>query len=200
MINNKTHSKVEISTFQQVKQGNKRCGDDYVTIETESSFICALADGLGSGEGAHCSANIAMEVVKDYYDEDVSLILDKCNQALIHERGVVITILKFYFDTNEIIYGNIGNVETFLFSKEGEMRRPIPVPGYLCGRKFRYRLERFPMCDGSYFVLHSDGMTISRTDQESIKHSECPNTSIQQIAQKAQKKNDDIAVIVGRMT
>ncbi|RSL29155.1 hypothetical protein D7Z54_32750 [Salibacterium salarium] len=199
MIENKTHSKVVISTFQQVKQGNKRCGDDYVTIETDSYFICALADGLGSGERAYCSASTAMEVVRDYHDEDVPFILERCNRALIQERGVVISILKFSFDTKEIIYGNIGNIETFLFSREGNMRRPIPAPGYLSGRKFQYRMDRFQISEGSHFVLHSDGMTISRSDQQSIKHAGCPNTSIQELAQKAQKQNDDITVIIGRM-
>ncbi|MFZ4454440.1 PP2C family serine/threonine-protein phosphatase [Salibacterium aidingense] len=200
MIENKTHSKVEIAAFQQKKSGTNQCGDDYVTIETEACFLCALADGLGSGEGAYHSASIAMNTVRQHYDQDMDVILDKCNRALLHERGVVLTILKVVFDTNEIIYGNIGNIETYLFSEEGDMKRPIPAPGYLSGRKFKYRKLSYSMSQGTHFVMHSDGIKFTRSDQQSVQHMGCPRTAIKHFAEKAQRQNDDITVIIGYIT
>ncbi|MGY4691203.1 PP2C family serine/threonine-protein phosphatase [Salibacterium sp. K-3] len=200
MIENKTHAKVEISAFQQEKEGSRCCGDDYVTIEAESYFLCALADGLGSGEPAYRSASIAMDIIRAYHDEDIETVLQQCNRALLHERGVVITILKVDFDASEIVYGNIGNVETYLFSEDGDMKRPVPALGYLSGRNFKFQLQRYPIKQGSHFVMHSDGIKFTRSDQENVKHSRCPRTSIQYFAEKAQKQNDDITVVVGTIT
>ncbi|MFB4165184.1 PP2C family serine/threonine-protein phosphatase [Alteribacillus sp. JSM 102045] len=200
MIENKTHSKVDIAAFQQGKKGNYCCGDAYVTVEADNYFICALADGLGSGEGAYHSSKIAMDVIREHHQENVPNLLEKCNRALIQERGVVITILKVYFTTNEIVYGNIGNIGTFLFSDKGESTRPIPAPGYMSGRKFQYRLAHFPFRKGFQFLLHSDGVTVSQSDQQWLKNAHSPELSIQHLSKKAKNQNDDVTIIAGFIT
>ncbi|SDI21998.1 PP2C family serine/threonine-protein phosphatase [Alteribacillus bidgolensis] len=200
MIENKTHSKVDIAAFQQEKKGNYRCGDAYVTVETDDYFICALADGLGSGEGAYRSAKKAMDIIEQYHHENVPSMLEKCNRALIQERGVVITILKACFSVNEIVYGNIGNIGTYLISDKGEASRPIPAPGYMSGRKFQYRLAHFPFRKGFQFLLHSDGITISQADQQWIKTSRSPECSIQHLSKKAKNYDDDTTIIAGFIT
>ncbi|WP_170841190.1 PP2C family serine/threonine-protein phosphatase [Salibacterium halotolerans] len=200
MIENQTHAKVEIAAFQQEKEGANCCGDDYVTVETDSYFLCALADGLGSGEPAYRSSSVAMDMVRKYHDQSIETMLHQCNRALFHERGVVITILKVDFAFNEIIYGNIGNVETYLFNQDGVMNRPMPMSGYLSGRPFKYRMQQYPIEQGTHFVMHSDGIKFSKSDREKMKHAGSPRTPIQYFAEKAQEQNDDITVVVGHIT
>ncbi|SFL50578.1 PP2C family serine/threonine-protein phosphatase [Salibacterium qingdaonense] len=199
MIENPTHTKVEIAAFQQKKEGAGCCGDAYVTIETASYFLCALADGLGSGAPAHRSALIAMEVVREYHGHRIETILEQCNRALFQERGVVMTILKADFDAGEIIYGNIGNVETYLFSEDRGLKRPMPAPGYLSGRSCNYRIQKYPIEQGSHFVMHSDGITMSKSERETMKHSTSPWESIQYFSEKAQQQNDDTTVVIGHI-
>ncbi|MFD2705920.1 PP2C family serine/threonine-protein phosphatase [Salibacterium lacus] len=199
MIENQTHAKVEIAAFQQEKQGAGCCGDAYVTIETESYFLCALADGLGSGEPARRSALIAMDVVRTYHGHRIETILQQCNRELFQERGVVMTVLKADFHSGEMIYGNIGNVETYLFSADGELKRPMPAPGYLSGRTCSYRIQKFPIEQGSHFVMHSDGIMMSKCERETMKHSTSPGASIQYFSEKAQQQNDDITVVIGHI-
>lgn len=66
-----THKKAQIVTYQQNKKGRECCGDSYLSIETDTHFICALADGLGSGPLAKQSANRAMEVIRKHHEEEM---------------------------------------------------------------------------------------------------------------------------------
>ncbi|SFE78811.1 PP2C family serine/threonine-protein phosphatase [Alteribacillus iranensis] len=199
MIETKTHANVAVAVYQQGKNGSSWCGDGYITIETDSYFLCALADGLGSGENAARSSELAMEAVKKNQDESVPVMLEACNKALAEERGVVITILKAYFDSNTLAYGNVGNIATYLFPPGEEMKRPIPTTGYLSGRKYKYRMEYYPFQSGFHFVMHSDGIQIPRSDQQWMNRIISPHTSIKQLEKHA-KQDDDVTVLIGQVT
>ncbi|SDH80842.1 negative regulator of sigma-B (phosphoserine phosphatase) [Alteribacillus persepolensis] len=197
MIENPTHAKVDVAAFQKRKKGNYQCGDAYVTVETDDYFVCALADGLGSGEMAYRSSKKTMDIVQQYHGDSVPRLLEKCNRALLRERGVVITILKVYFAANEMVYGNIGNIATYFITSSGEASRPIPAPGYMAGRKFQYRLDYFPVQKGFQFLLHSDGITMTSSDQQWLKYSPSPERSVEQLSKKAQNEDDDTTIIAG---
>ncbi|MFC5714069.1 SpoIIE family protein phosphatase [Thalassorhabdus alkalitolerans] len=199
MIENKQLTKVDLATFQKGKSGNLRCGDAFVTIETDEYFLCAVADGLGSGEGAYRSAMIAMDIVEKHHTDPVPSLLEQCNQALMHERGVVITILKVMYQTNEIVYGNIGNIGCMLFTHDGQALRPIPAPGYLSGRKFQYRMEHFPYRKGFSFILHSDGATFTTEQQRWLRQMKNPEEVVSRMAETAKNSNDDVTIVVGQV-
>ncbi|MFB5663938.1 PP2C family serine/threonine-protein phosphatase [Alteribacillus sp. HJP-4] len=200
MIKNKTHSKVDIAAFQQEKDGNHHCGDSYMTLETDDYFLCALADGLGSGEAAHQSSQKAMDAAAAYHHENVPFILEKCNKALMMERGVVLTVMKVNYKTKEVVYGNIGNISSYFFTDKSKFFRPIPAPGYLSGRKFQYRLESFPFREEMTFILHSDGVSFSNAEKQSILKAPTPEEAIHQLADKAGMNNDDITILIGRIS
>ena len=67
-------------------------------------FICALADGLGSGEFAKDSADAVMEEIENYADESIETIVKKCNEVLVKKRGVVLGIIKLDFTTKIYFY------------------------------------------------------------------------------------------------
>ncbi|WP_240377443.1 SpoIIE family protein phosphatase [Bacillus piscicola] len=197
MMKEATNLSVEVATFQQRKKGNACCGDAYRIIETDRYFLCALADGLGSGDGAHRSAEKAMQAVEEYQKEEVDAILKACNQALHGERGVVITVLKVDLAKRELVYGNVGNISTYFFTSDHTMQRPLPSAGYLSGRKINYRIEILPLPDNFSFVLHSDGIRLSHSEQQVMKRLFSLEATVKYFEKKAHQQNDDVTVIAG---
>lgn len=198
-IESTTHAKAQIVTYQQNKQGKDCCGDSYLSIETDTHFICALADGLGSGRLAKRSANIAMELIRKFHHEEVSTLLKKINHALVKERGVVITILKIDFLTNTLTYGNVGNISTYLLTEQGEVNRLLPVLGYLSGRPYQENVLKLPFYSGSTFLLHSDGASFSWVDSHWLQQSLSLNEAMEKLVSKMKYKDDDATIIIGRM-
>src|SRR5699024_9744477 len=90
---------VDVAVYQKTKVGNHLCGDSYFYKETDDGFICALADGLGSGEYAKESSDIVMDVIRHHMGASVKDLVKKCNKRLYGKRGVVLGILKFDFKT-----------------------------------------------------------------------------------------------------
>lgn len=200
MIETTIHTNVEVAVLQKGKNGSSRCGDGYITIETDDFFLCALADGLGSGEGAYRSSKLAMDVIEEHKEESIPFILDACNKALASERGAVLTILKAHYDSETLMYGNVGNIATYFFTRDNKVYRPIPTTGYLSGRKhYQYKIEHYPFHQGLNFIMHSDGISMPRRNQEWINRSFTPHASIKQIEKSTKDLNDDLTVLIGRV-
>ncbi|GAA0311411.1 phosphoserine phosphatase RsbX [Gracilibacillus halotolerans] len=171
--------RVEVSVFQKPKKGNYYCGDSYFYLETNHTFICALADGLGSGEFAKESSQLVVETIKKYYKEPIKQILRRCNEQLLGKRGVVLGILQMDFESDEYYYTSIGKISLITVTEDSIKTRNIPQAGYLTGYERPYKIVRNKLKSGMTFVLFSDGVTsedissmpIVGEDMESITNS-----------------------------
>lgn len=199
MIESRTHNKVKTAVYQKEKEGNHLCGDSFMMIETDDYFLCAVADGLGSGEYAFKSSDIAMEILRTHHEWTVPDLMDECNRHLCGERGTVITILKIVFDEKKVIYGNIGNIGSFIAADEQKAHRPLPAPGFLSGRKFHYRLEHYYYKKNLHFILHSDGISISQEEYNWMIDLQSTDVSMRYLAEKSQKTKDDRTVLIGSL-
>ena len=145
--------------FQQAKSGHQYCGDSYYYIETDTYFVCAISDGLGSGVEAYSSSSLVMEMIESSHHEDVHEIMRRCNKVLIKERGVVLTIIKVNFYNQHITYSNIGNITFTLFLPDGEIVRPIPSRGFLSGKwKQKIKVKHLQYKQNSWFIMCTDGV------------------------------------------
>src|SRR5690625_5825620 len=85
---------VDVSVYQKVKQGNSECGDSYFYHQDDDYFVCALADGLGSGELARESSRAVVDVIESNPLMSITEIIKRSNEALFGKRGVVLGVLK----------------------------------------------------------------------------------------------------------
>ncbi|NCT35656.1 SpoIIE family protein phosphatase [Bacillus sp. EB93] len=137
------------------------CGDDYFFLHTEEYFVCVLADGLGSGKNAYDSSHAVIEEVKRNHELDVEALMAVCNQVLVDKRGAAVSILKIFYDKNEFVYSSVGNIRFFLYNpSDDKLVYPLPVTGYLSGRKQKYRTQRYKYEPNAKFILHSDGLEL----------------------------------------
>ncbi|ADC49898.1 MULTISPECIES: SpoIIE family protein phosphatase [Alkalihalophilus] len=160
MISLYENKHIEVAAVQQPKPGNVHCGDAHVVVEEEDFTLCAVVDGLGSGEGASESADAAIEVIKENRFLEVDEIVTRCNQAMVNKRGAVLTLVKVDFQKEEVIYCNFGNIGFVMYEPDGTTLQPIPIRGYLSGRKVMVKSKHFSYKKGSIFMLYSDGVKI----------------------------------------
>ncbi|WP_017729383.1 PP2C family serine/threonine-protein phosphatase [Halalkalibacterium ligniniphilum] len=192
------NDKLEIAALQKAKLGKSCCGDAYVVIREESYALCAVVDGLGSGEGASKSALKAVRMIEAHHDKDVRTIVEKCNAALTSMRGVVLTVVKFDFTKQELCYSNIGNIRFVLHSPDGTSLEPLPVRGYLSGRKQNITMKRFPYKHGSAFMLHSDGIQ-APPKKTFLMKMESPKEMPNELISTFDNPSDDMTILVGKL-
>lgn len=150
--------KVDVSVFQKPKKGNFHCGDSYFYKETENEFICALADGLGSGEFAKESSQIVIDIIQNNVHFTVEQLVKACNEQLQGKRGVVLGILKLDFQTQVSTFSSIGNIGIMSITNDKKKKRNIPNSGYLAGYNRPFKVMNQKLENGMNFVMFSDGV------------------------------------------
>ncbi|OLO36383.1 hypothetical protein BTR23_15015 [Alkalihalophilus pseudofirmus] len=190
---------VNIATYQKPKEGNSLNGDSFVVLEVDGYVVCAVSDGLGSGEHAHSSSVSVMNVIKQNHEKSVKEIIQRCNETLVAKRGVVLTVVKFDCKKKNVHYSSIGNIGFLFYSANGQMIRPIPNRGFLSGRKVDVKTEQFPYDSGSTFVIFSDGVKLSSLKRENLIDL-CSEEKAKQFIQKhVQVTEDDITILIGQL-
>jgi len=151
-------TKVDVAVYQQAKEGNYYCGDSYFYKESDNEFICAIADGLGSGEYAKESSQIVIDIIQTNSHATVDELVKECNEKLIGKRGVVIGILKFDFVSKMYTYSSIGNIGMMTVTEGRKKKRNIPNSGYLAGYKRPFKVVQGKLEPDMNFIMFSDGV------------------------------------------
>ncbi|WP_110926401.1 PP2C family serine/threonine-protein phosphatase [Bacillus massiliglaciei] len=191
--------RIDLLVSQSSKNNMSFCGDDYFFLLKDDFFLCVLADGLGSGEFAYESSHSVIEEVKANPDMDVEELMALCNQSLLSKRGAAVSILKVFFETREFIYSSVGNIRFFLYNPEkDQITFPVPVTGYLSGRRQNYRTRSFTFEKGAKFLLHSDGVRL-----QGAKSILSKKLTLEQMAYQILDDNpitsDDTTLIIGSL-
>lgn len=153
------HEHMQLSVYQKAKKGNYYCGDSYYFKETEDEFICALADGLGSGEEAKESSQAVMDIIEDNDYATVEQLIKLCNKELIGKRGVVLGVLKINFSKRTYTFSSIGNIGIMTISADSVKKRNIPQNGYLGSYPRKLKVVHETFLEDMVFVMFSDGVT-----------------------------------------
>ncbi|MGJ9382723.1 PP2C family serine/threonine-protein phosphatase [Salipaludibacillus sp. CF4.18] len=199
MIENQRLKHVDISVYHEAKKGNWCSGDAFYTIETDDYILCAVADGLGSGEQAMEAASAAMTEIKNNHDMDIETIMDRSNKVLFGTRGVVLTILKLDIQAEIIEYSNVGNITCTFYRPSGELVRPVPSRGYLCGKKKTFKTERIPYEKDLIFFLYSDGLIFDAKYHSIFSSKDSPTLIIERFINVIKSSNDDTTLLVGKV-
>ncbi|MFC4559889.1 SpoIIE family protein phosphatase [Virgibacillus kekensis] len=189
------NTKVDVSIFQRAKKGQYYCGDSYFYKETDNEFVCALADGLGSGEFAKESSQIVIDIIKNNADAKVERIIKKCNEELTGKRGVVVGILKMDFVGREYSFSSIGNIGIMTIPKNGRKRRNIPNAGYLAGYHRPFKVVTNKLEDEMNFIMFSDGVTDNDLSQAFLLNREVEQITKVFEYRNQEARNDDTTLI-----
>ncbi|PWU68074.1 SpoIIE family protein phosphatase [Gracilibacillus dipsosauri] len=186
---------VEVSVFQKAKDDNYYCGDSYFYKEVDGTFICALADGLGSGKYANESSQLVVDIIREYSTLPLKLIMKKCNESLFGKRGVVLGILQIDLETQEYAYTSIGNIGLMTITADSIKKRTIPQAGYLSGYERPVKIVKDRVEDGMIFVMFSDGVTSKEISNSYFLHKEVNHITDTFAYLYQNKLNDDTTLI-----
>lgn len=190
--------KVLVSVFQKPKRGNVYCGDSYFYTETEDQFVCALADGLGSGEFARESSQAVINIIQENIDVSVEELVQKVNKILLGKRGVVLGILKFNFNTGIYSFSSIGNIGMMIVTKDRKKTRNIPNSGYLAGYKRQIKVENYKLEKGTNFIMFSDGVQDKELSQCFFMNEDVDSITNAYELTSEKNRQDDTTLIVMR--
>ncbi|PAD66883.1 phosphoserine phosphatase [Bacillus sp. 7586-K] len=198
MIIQESNSFVRTLAYQIPKQGKDCCGDSFFLKATDEYLICALADGLGSGERANKSSSAISTLVEEKHDEKVEVLIELCNKELKNKRGATVSILKIEFQTKQFTYSSVGNIR-FVFSlPSGSYIYPIPILGYLSGKPQKYRTQTYSYEQGSKFIIYTDGLVLPAV-KALLEKSHSVEELSQSLKQYTNNRNDDLTYIVGQL-
>lgn len=150
---------IDIAIYQQEKQGKSCCGDSYYYHDDGERFICALADGLGSGKYAKESSQTVINVVKANRDVSEDELIHLCREALVGQRGVVLGILVINHVAKCFRFLSIGNVGLRTITSDFKKGRNLPSRGYLGGCQSEFSVMHGNLKPGMTFILFTDGVT-----------------------------------------
>ena len=188
-------NKVDVAVYQKAKKGNYYCGDSYLYIETEDEFICAIADGLGSGEYALESSQITIDIIRNNIGATVGELVEKCNKELIGKRGVVLGILRLHFPTETYSFSSIGNIGVMTIHNGKKMNRNIPNGGYLAGFKRPFKVVREQLLSQMNFILFSDGVSDEELSKKLFLHTNVDDVIEAYKQQTDAERKDDTTLI-----
>ncbi|WP_404456657.1 protein phosphatase 2C domain-containing protein [Virgibacillus necropolis] len=194
------HKKVEVDAYQKAKKGNFYCGDSYFYTETENEFICALADGLGSGEFARESSQVVVEIIGENIHASIEQIIKRCNEKLTGKRGVVLGILKIDFKMKSYSFSSIGNIGVMTIMQDGRKKRNIPNAGYLAGYHRKFKVETGNLDQTMNFIMFSDGVSDTELAQRYFLNKNVNEIIAAYEYKNGQTKDDDTTLIAMRYT
>src|SRR5256885_1631154 len=94
--------------------GQRESGDLHLVRPLEGGACVAVVDGLGHGEEAAAAAKAAVATVERFAHEPPLSVVQRCHEALIGSRGVVMSIATFDAAHGTMTWLGVGNVEGVL--------------------------------------------------------------------------------------
>jgi negative regulator of sigma-B (phosphoserine phosphatase) len=195
---NFSDEKVDLFVYQEAKSGNLESGDTYYITKTDEFMLCAIADGLGNGPVAKESADIIPEILEQYKEESCDVLLLRCKDLMVHKRGAAVALVKIDYKSQTISYSCVGNVKFYMYNRATDkMIYPLPVMGYLSGRKQRTNTQTYACDKNDLFMLHSDGVVMSspKSTIKNATNAEC----LYETVFKEIEHGDDSTFIVGSL-
>ncbi|GAE26454.1 phosphoserine phosphatase RsbX [Halalkalibacter wakoensis JCM 9140] len=198
MISTYANEKIKVTAYERAKHGNSCSGDTHVFIESSDYVVCAVIDGLGSGEGAFQSAIAALNVIQSHHHLAVSQMVGLCNDALGQKRGVVLTVVKFDLKEQLVDYCNVGNIGFVMYLPDGKTIQPVPARGYLSGKKQTFAQNSFPYLKDSVFMLYSDGVK-KKPSKQMVKDLAIGENGSDQVLENDWFAADDVTILFGKL-
>src|SRR5690625_738185 len=118
--------KVYVAVYERAKVTNITSGDSYFYQEADDTFICAIADGLGSGQFAKESSEIVIDTIKNNPDLSDRELAHLCSEQLVGRRGVVLGVLRLDYQDKTFAYSSIGNIGLVTMTPDHVKNRNIP--------------------------------------------------------------------------
>jgi len=183
--------------------GQAVSGDRFVVAPFPGGVLVAVADGLGHGNEASLAAEIAVATLVKYAAESVIALVQRCHEALLRTRGVVMSLASFNGQDNTMAWMGVGNVEGVLFhadAKASPLRETILLRGGTVGYMLPpLRASVLPVARGDTLIFVTDGIRSSFAGDLALAASaRAPQQIADGILSRHSRQTDDALALVAR--
>jgi hypothetical protein len=178
--------------------GQPESGDLGLVLPFPGGILIGALDGLGHGDEAAAAARAAAEVLETEREAPVVHLLQRCHEALVKTRGVVMSLASFSARERTLTWIGIGNVEGLLL-RPNATAHPRRESLFLRGGVVGFNLpplaaSAIRVARGDTLVFATDGI---RSDfANHLPPLEPPQQAADLILAQHAKKTDDALVLV----
>lgn len=181
--------------------GESQSGDRAVFAAWDGGAFVAAVDGLGHGGDAAEAAVVAEDVLSENARDTPETLLQRCHEALLRTRGVVMTLAWFDLAASTLTWTGVGNVEGRLVRADAEPG-VAPESALIKGGVVGYslppvRATHTPLAPGDTLVLATDG--ISSAFGRSLRNDLPAQELADLILAEHSRGTDDALVVVIRI-
>jgi serine phosphatase RsbU (regulator of sigma subunit) len=137
-------------------------GDALVVAAFPGGALVAVLDGLGHGLEAALASREAARVLEEHPGDPVTVLLERCHEALRRTRGAVMTLASFDARASAMTWTGVGNVDAVLLRADRGAERPreaLTTRGGVLGYQLPpLRAWSLPVSPGDTLVLATDGI------------------------------------------
>jgi serine/threonine protein phosphatase PrpC len=191
---------IDCSVASRPISGQSVSGDLHLIKTFEHRILIAVIDGIGHGNEAAAAARAAANILEAYAEESAISLVQRCHEALMLTRGVVLTIAKLNTAESTMTWLGVGNVEGRLLRADASVSPPresVLLRGGLVGAQLpALQASVVPMGAGDLLVIATDGIQASFDDE--IKLNEPTRQIAEHILKRHYKGKDDALVLVAR--
>ncbi len=197
------NSWIEWGAAASTLPGQAVSGDRFVVVPFPGGVLVAVADGLGHGEAAALAAEIAVAILAQCAAEPVTALIQRCHEALLTTRGVVMSLASFNGQDNTMAWLGVGNVEGVLFRADAKAIPPheaILLRGGTVGYRLPpLRASVLPVAPGDTLIFVTDGIHSSFAgDLALAASSHAPQQIADDILSRHGRQTDDALVLAVR--
>jgi serine/threonine protein phosphatase PrpC len=193
-------SVIEWSMAEEMLPGQKQSGDRYIVKSLPEGALLAVVDGIGHGDDAAHSAELAVGALNGSEALSPISLLRRCQQRLQGTRGAVLSIAWFNTADDTMTWLGVGNVAGVLLRREAygiARQESLLLRAGTVGAQLPYlSASVLPVSYGDTLIFATDGIRSEFADTLNI------NASTQEIArhiiENHWRKIDDGLVLVGR--
>jgi negative regulator of sigma-B (phosphoserine phosphatase) len=180
--------------------GGGSSGDAYLVTSHPKGMLVVVIDALGHGPEAAAPAALAAAEVAKRPHESLPIIVQRCHEALLTTRGVVMSLASFDFAERAMTWVGIGDVAGVLVFGDPTANPSHTVlvhrGGIVGGRLPQQRPWVIPLSDGDTLIFATDGVQPG-FEAGLVLHAD-PSRTANAILEKHSKGTDDALVLVAR--
>ncbi|GAC1520374.1 MAG: SpoIIE family protein phosphatase [Herpetosiphon sp.] len=169
-------------------------GDTWFIETNGTQMLACVIDGLGHGPAAHVAAMQAHKAIILGSHLPLTTLMQQTHEATRGTRGVVASLLRLNFVTDEATYVGVGNIGLHVTSQRNIKFIPRNgTVGYQLPKLYEHRATYDP---GDTFILFSDGIPTRFTNSPTMCMSLQPQELANRILADWAKASDDATVMV----
>jgi phosphoserine phosphatase RsbX len=193
-------SPIEWGVASRALPGQPTSGDRSVVQPFEDGVLVAALDGIGHGEDAATAASVAAATLEAHAAERLTLLVQRCHEALRGTRGVTMSVASFNVSRGLVAWLGVGNVEGVLLRRGfvlGGLEKSLMLRAGVVGLQLPLlEAEVLEVAAGDTFIFATDGIQPDFSRRPARKYP--PRTAAENILARHGKTTDDALVLVAR--